>query len=71
MRFVPIADYPSRFDAEIAAQDLELADIPYIIKSDDLAVGGGGTSLMFAELHVPEDLVAQAIEILEEGLERE
>ncbi len=67
MRFVAIADFPSRFDAEIAAQDLALTGIPFIIKSDDLAVFGTGLpSLMGAELHVPESMAEAAVEILEQ-----
>lgn len=70
MRFVPVAEFRSRFEAELAAQELEVAGIPFIIRSDDEALFGNGlSSLHGATLLVPEDRFGPALAIVEEGAE--
>ena len=60
MRFVTVAEFGSRFEAELAAQDLAVAEIPYIIRSDDEALFGSGlSSLHGATLLVPGDRLGE------------
>jgi hypothetical protein len=66
VRFVVAADFASRFDAEHAAHELAVAEIPYIIRSDDEALFGHGmSSLHGATLLVPEDRLEEVYALLE------
>ena len=61
--FVAIREFTSRFDAEVVAQALEVAGIPFFIQSDDTAIGFG--TLSGATLKVPSDRVGEALSVME------
>jgi hypothetical protein len=59
--FVGAAEFASRWEAELAAQELELVGIPFIIRSDDQALFGNGlSSLHGAALLVPAEHLEEA-----------
>lgn len=64
MNYVSIMECSSRLVAETFGHALGEKGIPFIVKSDDLGIGGGAGGTFGATLWVPEELVNRARRVL-------
>jgi len=67
MKYVEIARFSSRLEAETVGHALDQYDIPFVVQSPDIGIFGPGmtgASPLGASLRVPEDRVEEVEELL-------
>ena len=67
MKYVEIARFNSRLEAETIGHALDQYDIPFVVQSPDIGIFGPGmtgSSPLGASLQVPEDRVEEVEELL-------
>jgi hypothetical protein len=66
MDYTKLRTFPSRMEAEMAAELLKKAQIPFIIQSEDTGIFGPGSmpSPRGARLLVPEETIKRAQDLL-------
>jgi hypothetical protein len=67
MKYVEIARFSSRLEAETVGHALDPYDIPFVVQSPDIGIFGPGmtgASPFGASLQVPEDRVEEVEELL-------